>query len=101
MKQSSTAETIKHPDPHHDLYSRTIFGFWLFLLTDFVLFGTLIACYVVLGENTYGGPSALELFNNEFALLQTFLMLLMATLSGLGELQLIEKIKISHLFFLL
>lgn len=84
MKEKSIVGTVKHPDPHHDLYSRTIFGFWLFLLTDFVLFGTIIACYAVLGHNTYGGPSALELFNHDFAFIQTLLMLFMATLSGLG-----------------
>jgi cytochrome o ubiquinol oxidase subunit III len=84
MKDAHASHNVKHPDPHHDLYSRTVFGFWLFLLSDFVLFGTLIACYVVLGNNTYGGPSSLELFNHDFALMQTFLMLFSAAFAGFG-----------------
>lgn len=83
MKDLNT-QNKKHPDPYHDTYSRTVFGFWLFVLTDFVLFGTIMACYVVLRPNTYGGPSAFELFDHDFALMQTFLMLLAATAAGLG-----------------
>lgn len=79
-----TPHKEKHPDPHHDLYSRTVFGFWLFLLTDFVLFGTIMACYAVLRPSNLGGTKVLELFNHDYALLQTFLMLIAATSAGLG-----------------
>lgn len=99
MKKVVDSHNIKHPDPHHDLYSKTVFGFWLFLLTDFVLFGTLMACYVVLRDKTYGGPSAIELFNNDFAFSQTMLMLLAATFSGLGGAAAHRKNKKSTIVF--
>ena len=73
-----------HPDPHHDMYSKTIFGFWLFLLTDFVLFGSFFATFAVLAKSPYPSPKAIELFNLDYALVQSFLMLLCAFFSGLG-----------------
>jgi cytochrome o ubiquinol oxidase subunit 3 len=64
-----------HPDPHHDMYSRTVFGFWIFLLTDFILFGVLFATFAVLKNSTFGGPKGLDLFNIHTAFLQTLLLL--------------------------
>ena len=37
-----------YPDTHHHIYSKTVLGFWLYLLTDFVLFATLFATFLVL-----------------------------------------------------
>jgi len=77
-------DPIKSPDPHHDHYSKTIFGFWLFLLSDFVLFGTLFATYVVLVKSANYQVSTIPLFNKDFAMLQTFIMLLSSFFAGLG-----------------
>ncbi len=73
-----------YPDPHHDTYSKTVFGFWLYLITDFVLFASLFATYAVLHENTFGGPTAKEIFNMPLALFQTILLLTCALASGVG-----------------
>ena len=32
-------------------------GFWVYLMTDLVIFAVLFACFIVLHENTYGGPT--------------------------------------------
>ncbi len=64
-----------YPDPHHDVYSKTIFGFWIYLLTDFVLFGILFATYAVLQDSTFQGPSAKDLFNPSYNLVQTLILL--------------------------
>lgn len=74
----------KYPDPHHDLYSRTTFGFWVYLLTDLVLFGTLFATYAVLVHSTFGGPSAKDLFYMPAVLWQTLSLLMCSSLAGLG-----------------
>lgn len=74
-----------YPDPHHDLYAKTTFGFWIYLLTDFVLFGTLFASYAVLRTSTYGGPGPSELFNVPFKLAPTFVLLLASLTVGLGS----------------
>lgn len=72
-----------YPDPYHGLYARTIFGFWLFLLTDFVLFGVLFACFAVLRDSTFGGPGAKDLLNIDFAITQSCILLLCSFISGL------------------
>lgn len=73
-----------HPDTHHDLYSRTIFGFWLYLMSDFILFGALFATYAVLSASTFGGPTARALFNLPYTFVQTLVLLLSTLTIGLG-----------------
>jgi cytochrome o ubiquinol oxidase subunit 3 len=78
------AEHESYPDTHHGVYTRTIFGFWLYLLTDFILFASFFAVYAVLYKGTYGGPSAGGLFNLPFVLLQTCILLTASFVSGLA-----------------
>ncbi|MFS8564396.1 MAG: cytochrome c oxidase subunit 3 [Rhabdochlamydiaceae bacterium] len=66
-------------------YSKTLFGFWVYLLSDLVLFGALFATYAVLRKATYGGPSAADLFNPSYALIQTLILLTASFTSGLGK----------------
>ena len=83
----NTSQPIKHelyPDPHHDLYSRTRFGFWLYLMTDFVLFATLFATYAVLSNSTFGGPSIRELFKPPSELWPAIILLSSSLTVGLG-----------------
>jgi cytochrome o ubiquinol oxidase subunit 3 len=73
-----------YPDTHHDPYSKTLFGFWLFLLTDFILFGTLFAVYAVLKDSTFGGPTAQQLLSRSYAFGESFLLLTASFTSGLA-----------------
>ncbi len=73
------------PDPHHGLYSRTVFGFWVYILTDFMLFATLFATYDVLHRSVFGGPGAKELFYLPYNLVQTLLFILSSFFIGLGS----------------
>ncbi len=73
-----------YPDTHHDTYSKTLFGFWIFLVTDFMLFATLFATYAVLGTHTFGGPSGKELYHPPLILVQTLILLLSSCMAGLG-----------------
>ena len=70
---------------HEENYSKTLFGFWVYLLSDLVLFGALFATYAVLRTATYGGPSAAELLHPSRALMQTLLVLTASFTSGLGK----------------
>lgn len=76
---------------HQEDYEKTLFGFWVYLITDFMLFGSLMAVYIVLDTNTFGGPSAKDLFNIPFALIQSLLMLFVAFASGMGSLKAHER----------
>jgi cytochrome o ubiquinol oxidase subunit III len=68
----------------HEAYVRTIFGFWLYLMTDCVVFATLFATYLVLHNNTFGGPTSNELFHLPSALTETIILLLSSFTCGLG-----------------
>lgn len=64
--------------------SKTLFGFWLYLMTDLVIFGTLFATYAVFRNNTFGGPSGSELFSMPFLLVETLLLLTSSFTAGLA-----------------
>lgn len=74
----------EYPDPHHDVYDKTMLGFWVYLITDFMLFATYFAAYVVLVKNTYGGPGPKELFCLPLVLVQTLLLITCSFTSGIG-----------------
>jgi cytochrome o ubiquinol oxidase subunit 3 len=74
----------QYPDPHHGPYSRTILGFWVYLMSDFVLFGALFAVYAVLSANSFGGPTPKELFSLPFAFVQSLILLSCSLTSGLA-----------------
>ena len=54
---------------------KTIFGFWVYLMTDCVLFASLFATFAVLRNNTYGGPGGQDLFSLSFVLAETLILL--------------------------
>lgn len=66
--------------------SKSIFGFWIYLMTDCVLFATLFATYAVLHNNTFGGPGGQELFSLSFVLAETLILLTSSFSCGLAML---------------
>lgn len=66
--------------------SKSVLGFWIYLMTDCVLFATLFATYIVLRNNTFGGPGAAELFSLPFILIATLALLTSSFTSGLAVL---------------
>jgi cytochrome o ubiquinol oxidase subunit III len=62
------------------------YGFWIFLLSDFILFSGLFAAYAVLSGNTAGGPTGRELFNLPNVFLETMCLLVSSYTAGLGAL---------------
>lgn len=77
-----------HGDHHeHEHESMKTFGFWLFLITDVILFGTLFATFVVLRLNTDGGPTGAELIELNGIILSTFILLTSSFTSGIAVLQ--------------
>ena len=62
------------------------YGFWIFILSDFVLFSGLFAAYAVLSGNTAGGPTGAELFNLHNVFIETMCLLVSSYTCGLGAL---------------
>lgn len=81
----NTTAHEQYPDTHHGPYSKTVFGFWLYLLTDFVLFATILAAYFVLRHSTFGGPGADYLVPLSFTFIQTIILLASAFTSGIAN----------------
>lgn len=66
--------------------NKTYFGFWLYLMTDCVLFASLFAVYAVLHKNSFGGPGAQQLFSLSYALKETLILLTSSFTCGLAVL---------------
>lgn len=62
------------------------FGFWLFLLSDIILFSVLFAAYAVLSNATAGGPRGVELFDKRHVFLETLCLLTSSVTCGFGTL---------------
>src|SRR5882724_8864656 len=80
--------------------SKTIFGFWVYLMTDCLLFGSLFATFSVLRNNTFGGPGAAELFSWPFVLAETLILLTSSFTCGLAILSARSKQRRQVIFFL-
>jgi cytochrome o ubiquinol oxidase subunit 3 len=65
---------------------RLLFGFWVYLMTDLLMFSILFACYAVLHGNTNGGPGGRELFSQPAALAETLILLTSSFTAGVGML---------------
>jgi cytochrome o ubiquinol oxidase subunit 3 len=62
----------------------TVFGFWVYLMTDFVLFASLFAVYAVLRANTFGNVGGKEIFDAPFILVETLILLTSSFTTGLA-----------------
>lgn len=71
---------------HEDPYDKTLFGFWIYIMTDCILFATLFATYAVLHNNVYDGPSSHQIISLPFALLETLILLTSSFTCGLAML---------------
>ena len=68
------------------IYHRKTLGFWIYLMTDCILFATLFATFAVLRGATAGGPTGAELFDLPFVLVETMLLLTSSFTIGLAVL---------------
>jgi len=62
------------------------YGFWIFILSDMIMFAALFAAYAVLAGSTAGGPSGVQLFNLRSVFIETMCLLLSSYTCGLGAL---------------
>jgi cytochrome o ubiquinol oxidase subunit 3 len=62
------------------------YGFWIFILSDIVMFSALFAAYAVLVRATAGGPTGAELFNQVILAIQTACLLASSYTCGLMSL---------------
>jgi cytochrome o ubiquinol oxidase subunit III len=105
----STAATHGASDPHH-LHGAdnadggqqgpapkrivTGYGFWIFLLSDIVMFACFFATFAVLVDQTAGGPKGAELFNLRNVGIETALLLLSSFTCGIASIAAEERSKL-------
>ena len=79
---------------HHDDTDITVFGFWTYLMSDLVLFGTPFIAFAVLSSHIpMGTPSAKDLFGDSlgFVLTETFALLISSVTFGFAVLAAYKK----------
>ena len=62
------------------------FGFWIFLLSDIVMFSAFFAAYAVLAHATAGGPDGMQLFSQRSVAIETVCLLASSYTCGLMQL---------------
>jgi cytochrome o ubiquinol oxidase subunit 3 len=69
-----------------DTVANQAFGFWLYLMTDLVLFASIFATYAVVGRNYAGGPTGKDLFDLRYLFVETMFLLFSSATFGLAAL---------------
>ncbi|MDB5176834.1 MAG: cyoC [Candidatus Saccharibacteria bacterium] len=82
------------------LLGRTTIGFWLYLMTDCLLFASLFATFAVLRTATADGPSGKDIFELPLALTETIILLTSSFTCGLALIAL-QKKKVNYLLMAL
>ncbi len=78
---------IEHEESHEAAANdRVAFGFWVYLMTDLLMFAVLFATFAVLRGNTFGGPAGRELFSLPLVLTETLILLTSSFTAGIGML---------------
>src|SRR5580692_6874330 len=73
-------------EEHHP-ENGTLLGFWLYLMSDCLVFACLFAMYAVLGRSYAGGPTGAELFDLPLVAVNTALLLLSSITYGFSMLE--------------
>ena len=77
------------------------YGFWIFLLSDIVMFSGFFAAYAVLAHSTAGGPTGKELFDLKRVVIETACLLLSSFTCGLGYIAATRRRQIETQFWML
>lgn len=93
MTTHTALDTHHDHHHHHDMDSIDVFGFWIYILTDCILFATLFATFAVLRNATFGGPTMKEITSLPYVLGETLFLLASSFTYGLAMLGMYKKNK--------
>ncbi|WP_043621265.1 cytochrome o ubiquinol oxidase subunit III [Ensifer sp. ZNC0028] len=103
MSQTQVQETEKPQfylkDDHHPEHS-TMLGFWLYLMSDCLIFAVLFATHGVVGRNYAAGPAPADLFDLNLIAINTAMLLFSSITYGFAMLQMERNAKMETLFWL-
>lgn len=99
-----TSQVVNNHSDHHDheaeATSKVVFGFWIYIMSDCILFSCFFAAYAVLHTSVFGGPSGKDLFDLNYVMIETFLLLTSSFTYGLAMLAMQKANKAQVLFWL-
>jgi cytochrome o ubiquinol oxidase subunit 3 len=99
--QSQSAEKPQfHLEEDHHPEGSTNLGFWLYLMSDCLIFATLFATYAVVGRSYAAGPSPADLFDLPLVAINTAMLLFSSITYGFAMLQMERGAKSETLFWL-
>ncbi len=87
-------------DHEAEATDRAMFGFWIYLMTDLLMFSVLFAVYSVLHNSTLGGETGYDLFSLPLALTETLILLTSSFTVGIAMLAVRRGNKIQTLIWL-
>lgn len=92
-----------HSHAHHQEESdaKSVFGFWIYIMSDCLIFASLFATYMVLHNNTYGGPSMKDIVSLPYILGETLFLLTSNFTFGLSILNLYKGNRGRVIFWLI
>lgn len=99
MSQTIAVNDHAHHHPNQD--SMDIFGFWIYIMSDCILFASIFAAFAVLHTNTFGGPSIKEITNVPYVLNETLALLASSFTYGMSILALYKRDKKQVLLWLM
>ena len=79
-----TTHTLDKNNHHGGLDAKVIFGFWVFIVTDCIMFSGLFSTYAVLSHSTFGNIGVAQTASLPFVLVQTLLFLTSVLTLGFG-----------------
>lgn len=84
IHSNAHANTHEHHHDDHDSGAKTVFGFWIYLMSDCILFAAVFATYAVLVTGVADGPTGKDIFELPYVLGETALLLLSSFTYGMA-----------------
>jgi len=83
---ASTIDSARAVELEREMFANQLSGFWIYLMSDLLLFSAIFATFAVLSHSYAGGPTGKELFHLPYTLCETVLLLCSSATCGLAML---------------
>src|SRR6516225_10656393 len=102
MSSTTTSNPVTqfYMSAEHHPENGTMLGFWIYLMSDCLVFAMLFAMYAVLGGSYAGGPGPKALFELPTVAINTTMLLLSSITYGFAMLEIQRSRKLATLFWL-
>lgn len=91
LSAAAAAPVVFYDSGEHHPQQGTLFGFWLYLMSDCLIFAVLFAMYGVLGRSYAAGPTGAELFELPLVAANTALLLFSSITYGLAMISMLKR----------